>query len=577
MKLNRFLVAIGLISLLYLILTVVKLVQWPPEIGHIATTLVAVLIVHILDHMYFRGEITREFEVLSARIVADVKRQTDQELANLKDSVKDNVNASRVVLEGSLNTLLAAQSESVTAMQKNSIRRIYSSRAAAASQIAERLRERNSVIRLMGVSLNDFFRGDNERLRDAWIQLSDAIQSSQMGEMEREIRILMVNPHCFGAVLRSHAESSNIGSGATSRLKKDVELAIDDLLPLEQLSANKKVRLYCRVYDLAPTMFLCHFDDCCFVQHYHFWTKRSDKTPMAVIEYQSANDSKDVLPMHSEMRSHFDVIWENASIPIYTYAKQHSTGVDEAAGQSGLVNIYNLKPAGSRRMVALMRAFEDQKEPFTAIQKAPGLSLQGISLKSFFSDGDLSNTMYQLIRAGKQDIRILFLDPDSEQARFRSYREHLLQPQGRKVGYQAFTDEIHQQSALYKNTYGAIQKLLAWVEEFSDDPQWQCKVQVKKYRSAPVSFLLQVGDKLLVEPYNYGKLGQSNAPSVLGDMPLFEFQRRIPAMFEDIDYREQNLPLRNPFQLVMNHFDFAFDTAIAIPVTPKREAAAVST
>ncbi len=74
MKLNKPLVAIGFLSFLYLAIAAVKVVQWPPEVGHIATTIVAVLIVHILDHTYFRGEIRKEFDAMSNRIVVDVKQ-----------------------------------------------------------------------------------------------------------------------------------------------------------------------------------------------------------------------------------------------------------------------------------------------------------------------------------------------------------------------------------------------------------------------------------------------------------------------------------------------------------------------
>ncbi len=86
--------------------------------------------------------------------------------------MKSSVDQSRLALERSLNALLADQSESIAAMQKNSIRRFYATRSSAAPKIAEALAEPTREIRLMGVSLNDFFRGDNPQLRDAWINLT---------------------------------------------------------------------------------------------------------------------------------------------------------------------------------------------------------------------------------------------------------------------------------------------------------------------------------------------------------------------------------------------------------------------
>jgi hypothetical protein len=287
---------------------------------------------------------------------------------------------------------------------------------------------------------------------------------------------------------------------------------------------------------------------------------------MAVIEYQKSSGREDAFPMHDEIRAHFDVIWNNATIPIRSYWMQHSAWIDEPAGQSGLVNVFNVTNDGRERISAVFRAFKDGEGPFRRTQTTSGISIQGISLKSFFSSGPLSDRMYEIIRGGQTDIRILFLDRDSEQARFRSYREHLLRPQGAWVDYDAFTEAHHRESTLYRDTKDAIEQLKRWIGEFARDENWTCRVQAREYRSAPMCFVLQVGDRLFTEPYNYGKLGGSRAaPATLGtDMPLFEFEREVPAMFDGIEYQKGNLALRNPFLLVMDHFDFAFRTATAM-------------
>src|SRR4030095_15050588 len=102
-----------------------------------------------------------------------------------------------------------------------------------------------------------------------------------------------------------------------------------------------------------------------------------------------------------------------------------------------------------------------------------------------------------------------------------------------------------------------IMQLTEWIEEFRKDGQWRCRVKAKTYRSAPMSFTLQVGDRLLFEPYNYGKLGGGSTPKILGtDMPLFEFQRDVPSVYDDVEYQKNDLALRNPFELVTDHFEF---------------------
>ncbi len=48
---------------------------------------------------------------------------------------------------------------------------------------------------------------------------------------------------------------------------------------------------------------------------------------MAVIEYKRQSEIKDVFPMHAEIKAHFDVIWDNATIPIGAYWSQDATGL----------------------------------------------------------------------------------------------------------------------------------------------------------------------------------------------------------------------------------------------------------
>ncbi len=85
----------------------------------------------------------------------------------------------------------------------------------------------------------------------------------------------MVNPRSFSAALRSYAENSQSGTIFPGRLRKDVEGTLDNLVWLERLSADRKVRLHCRLYNVAPSMFIYHVDERCFVQHYHFWRQEA--------------------------------------------------------------------------------------------------------------------------------------------------------------------------------------------------------------------------------------------------------------------------------------------------------------
>ncbi len=75
--------------------------------------------------------------------------------------------------------------------------------------------------------------------------------------------------------------------------------------------------------------------------------------------------------------------------------------------------------------------------------------------------------------------------------------------------------------------------------------------------------MLLCDDRLFVEPYNYGNSGNANANEleerILGsEMTLFEFRDKICEPFR------HNAPASNralPFQLLQDHFEFAFKQA----------------
>jgi hypothetical protein len=96
------------------------------------------------------------------------------------------------------------------------------------------------------------------------------------------------------------------------------------------------------------------------------------------------------------------------------------------------------------------------------------------------------------------------------------------------------------------------------------------------YRSAPVCFMLASDQRVLVEPYNYGKIGNKQegaaAPMVLGsDMPVMEFGCE-PATI----YRESYDRLRLPYSLYLDHFEYVFKQATPISLfeQPSKAAAA---
>jgi len=245
--------------------------------------------------------------------------------------------------------------------------------------------------------------------------------------------------------------------------------------------------------------------------------------------------------LQQEFEEHFDWIWTNASISSYDFMEAKTVGIEKGFSQSGVTNVFTDPQDARKRIVHLLR------------QAKKRLRIQGISLNSFFDRGDLFASIKQLVEENKlEEIQILILNPESEQAYYRSFREYLFEnPETTFEKYRS-DPELHKRSTLYTDTYETINnirltKLLKKNNRF----------RVNLYDSTPACFMLMVDDSVLVEQYHYGKIlpedETDNFPVILGkDMPSIEYTQSPTAIFE-------TNALRIPFKLLENHFRFVFD------------------
>jgi hypothetical protein len=226
------------------------------------------------------------------------------------------------------------------------------------------------------------------------------------------------------------------------------------------------------------------------------------------------------------------------------------------------------------------------------------VDLLGISLRSFFdmTNSELARTFRdEVLRKPNCSVRVLCLDPDSEQAKFRSYREALLR--GDTLSFKNYLKDKdrHSESTLFRHTSDTL-KLIADLlsresrekekspgenEEVSDDRlrdlaqhvgDVKCQLQAWKYSCAPACFMLRVDDKILFEPYSYGKLDRKAAtPTLGGDMPVFEFHRyhKIPDLFDSVKNR-------SPWELLDDHFRFVTTVSESIIPNLKRKSPPVA-
>jgi|GEM_PF-2864624 len=527
----------------------------------IAVALMAVGLIHVLDHVTLIPQTAKSIERQSREvfkaevksvaedIVASVSKQTHEatgKTVKALDSARDRLLASSE--EASL--ILQRQVESIKVMEDSNLISIFQSRSASAERIRITISTSTSV-RIMGVSLNEFVRSDHSPLRDAW---HDIVAGIRAGSKTAEI--LLIDPYCHGAVLRSFAETSDTES-VVGRLETDVLDAANYFRRIRsELGANAS-RLKIKLYNLVPTTFLCQVENTTFVQYYHFWSERLAGCPVPLFQYRKKGHGQRGLCMHTEMGRHFEFIWKYASMDLDEFLPTPSRGLDWGAHVSGMSAVYVDRDRPNVRM---------REE----INSSNRIWMQGITLKTFFSDPALANALRAKIAAADErtDIRILVLDPDSEQAKQRAYREFQLSF-GSAV---SFTDFV-------KHDYGNSKLFIDWretqlnIRRMIGDNRGAARVAVMKYASAPHMFVL-IGDRrAFVEQYSYGKL--PDEPSdvredrILGsDMPLIEYAASLEpvysAVIHDIVAKgdAESRQLRpQPFPLLESHFRYAWTLA----------------
>ena len=280
---NIILVMAGLITFIALLITGAANISLPEWLSHVLTSITVVVIVHLIDRYFTFGEFRRELEKLNQSVKQDINKETKSSMARLEHKIPE-------IVRGPMSEELAHTNASLTAMIQSDILRIYSSRSETCDAISKAIKEPSSTeIRLMGISLNDFIREEETKLGKAWEYLTKLATKAQEDKEEEDhksimIRILIIDPNCLGAQLRSISESQGKLT-MVGRLDSDVRNAIDGIENLQKVARNKSVNFECRIYRLPPIMFLCHVNSRCYVQQYHFWTARLKGTPIPILEY----------------------------------------------------------------------------------------------------------------------------------------------------------------------------------------------------------------------------------------------------------------------------------------------------
>lgn len=538
---------------LYILLSLVQTIEVPPFLTHILLTLTVVTAVHLLDRWVLFKDTAESLNNLREEIKTNIAQQietlvhsseviTSNSLAEIRTGVQSGI--------AQQTESLIKSSASLEAMARSGIVRIYSTRSQASEDIRRDLLDPdNSKIRIIGISLNDFIRGDHKALQEVWKKLEKYVRYGRSNKSPLDIKALIIDPGCLGAQLRSSAEVRG-NEAVPGRLSDDVNAIVQALGKLEayarEMQDKTGVSFECHLYRLPPILFLCLADSVCYIEQYHFWSERIHNTPIPVLKYLNHSEHHGVYPMHGEMESHFDWIWQKASIPVSQYSEQAVVGIDKGLTQRGVVNVFATYGEAYKRIRWML---DNAREK---------VSIMGISLHSFFSHGELFKAISRLVENDRLDIEVLVLDPGSNQAMIRSYRERLfVRPEQTLEEYKHSNQ--HQDSDLYRDTRSSIENinnLLADLKRIKNDPEWRPRLVVKQYESAPSCFILRVDDTVLVEQYHFGKLvpeeDKGHVPSILGkDMPILEYSSSVSSLYD-------NIPLWNSFRLFEDHFAFVF-------------------
>jgi hypothetical protein len=125
---------------------------------------------------------------------------------------------------------------------------------------------------------------------------------------------------------------------------------------------------------------------------------------------------------------------------------------------------------------------------------------------------------------GQCDVRILLIDPDCDQAWFRSYREYLiLNPEGTVERFEN-TDRFNKR--LVRDTIDSITEIKQLRKELEKGGKGT-KFSAKMFRSAPEAFLFLTDKSVIIEQYHYGKAGSEESvrrrETLEGEVPLIEY------------------------------------------------------
>jgi hypothetical protein len=487
----------------------------------------------ILRPVYWQGAPFGKLQALPT----DAKPVASHQWHSLDDAFFDVAEGIRKAVEEQQKKMVGI-SQSLITLSQLSISSLYANRGNSYEDMMRDLASPNlSEIQIISMALGDLLL-EGSVGHKVWKMIQEYILDPTSREGKRlDIKVLVIDPNCFGAYLWSVGEQRKQDIGG-SRLSSDIRVTTDSLRELRRIDQTN-VSFDFRLYQLPPQVFLFRTNIASYVEPYYFWTSRSTSQSMMVFRFQP--DSK----LHQGMKDHFDLIWRNASISSEQLFNEHYVGIDKGVRERGIINVFASSKDARERILWLI---EHTRE---------NLYIQGFSLHSYFDgDSELYWAIRKLTEQKQVKIKILLIDPESEQAKYRAWREHILQQEDlgeTPLTWEEFGSGPLRETQLYSDTKRSIQWVRSITTGLSDTETFCCKLNT----TAPYCFMLMSDSSVLVEQYHYGKINQPVGTKILGNMPILEYKR-----FDDLsdlsNETEQSKPPQT-YQLMKSHFEFVFE------------------
>ncbi|MEW6609562.1 MAG: hypothetical protein AB1414_19310 [bacterium] len=407
---------------------------------------------------------------------------------------------------------LANYVKALDTMVTDGIIAIYKSRKDAKEAISEELmNEKNNNLRLVGISLRDFLKGDRlfpEEWKGTKVRLES--KSVKEGKKPLKIQLLLINPCCEQAIYRAESEEPRRTSHRERNLFIEVTQILESLNELIEILSDKGNLLEVKIYTTSPSCLLMLSDNYAFVEQYHY---REEITSgyMPVIQYDI--NSK----VGKEMVKHFDFIWGKAR-DFKSYIKEKSIGTAEAIKDSRIINIYLDRELLTERLKYLIENVSGE------------IRVMGISLSSYIIPGAILISRLGREEQPMKNIRLLLINPLSQQAKYRASKES-------NHPYKDYTLTIHKEHRLYNDTMGSIR-------EINRLAKLKSPIEGKVYSSAPSCFLFITNESVFIEQYHYG---QTEEAKKVKETVL---SRVVPV----IEYSKDSIV----YSLMQDHFDYVW-------------------